>query len=383
MWVSTSDGLDRFRPDAVNPAPVPAKFDFFSLAAGPAGSLLIGTREDGLQRLENGEVTRVDCGHQDTITCVYQAPDGKLWLGGHAELGYVPDGQYKAVALPEELRSPARDTQAMTLGPDGELWLQVQTRLGIFRLHGDKWIGVPNALVKPGNAVAVVMNTDHEGRAWAGYLDGRIVLFDGEKRRKIAKEDGLTVGNVLALFPSADGMWIGGEHGLEIMPADHPVELKFAGDTSIDGISGITREYDGSLWLNSLPGILRIPSSEVEQALKDHTYAMHYRLFNYLDGLSAKAPQLRPMPSILKGRQQHALVHHDKRRCIDQCRKHLHQRGHSSCIHQVSTRRWSLFRALWTDYFAERRQRPADRLHRTERIDAGARTLSLQAGGLR
>ena len=37
VWVSTSDGLDRFRPNAVNPAPVPASFDMFSLAAEASG----------------------------------------------------------------------------------------------------------------------------------------------------------------------------------------------------------------------------------------------------------------------------------------------------------------------------------------------------------
>jgi signal transduction histidine kinase/ligand-binding sensor domain-containing protein len=300
MWVSTSTGLDRFRPNAITPAPVPARFDFFSLATGPGDSLLIGTRDDGLQRLSAGKLTKLDTGHHDTITSVYQAPDGKLWLGGHAELGYMQGGHYNPVALPEELKTPFRDTQSMTSGPDGDLWLQVQTRLGIFRLHGNTWSNVANPLVRGGD-IAVVMKTDDAGRVWAGYLNSHIVIFDKDKRRKITKEDGLTVGNVLALFPSADGMWIGGEHGLDIMPADHPVELRFEGSLPVEGISGISRSDDGSLWLNSLTGILRVSSSEVEHALKDHSHPMQYRLFNYLDGLSGKAPQLRPLPSILKG----------------------------------------------------------------------------------
>lgn len=300
MWVSTSDGVDRFRPDVIYPAPVPASFDMFSLAAEAPGTLLIGTREEGLQRLAAGKLTRLDTGHQATITCVYQAPDGKLWLGGHGELGYMQNGRYTGVTLPDDIKTPQRDTQTMTTGPDGDLWIQIQTRLGIFHLHEGKWINVLNPFIKFGT-VAVVMNTDHGSRVWAGYLSNRVVIFDGDKRRLIGGGDGLTVGNVLALHPSLEGMWIGGEHGLEIMPADRPLQLNFAGGTSIDGISGITKADDGSLWLNSLSGILRVPPSEVELALKDHTHPMQYRLFNYLDGLSAKAPQIRPMPSILKG----------------------------------------------------------------------------------
>jgi len=41
MWIATADGLDRFRPQALHPAPLPSKFGFYALAAERDGSLLV------------------------------------------------------------------------------------------------------------------------------------------------------------------------------------------------------------------------------------------------------------------------------------------------------------------------------------------------------
>jgi ligand-binding sensor domain-containing protein/signal transduction histidine kinase len=301
LWISTSDGLDRFRPTAVDRAPVPTSFDFFALAAEADGSLLIGSKSSGLHRLSADTLTKVGTVKQMSYTCVYQAPDGKIWLGGTGELGYLEDGHYKPVTIPEPLISSSRDAQAMTTGPNGELWLQMQNSHGIFRLHGDQWISVPNPYLHTMGA-AVLLVPDRAGRIWAGSMGEGAFIFDGDKWTRLTKAQGLTVGNVLAFFQAGDRMFIGGEHGLNIAATDHSTELQFAGDVKVEGISGIRRIPDGSLWLNSLIGILRIPSAEVEQALRDPSHKMQYRLFNYLDGLSGKAPQFRPMPSIVQGK---------------------------------------------------------------------------------
>jgi ligand-binding sensor domain-containing protein/two-component sensor histidine kinase len=299
IWVSTADGLDRFRQTTLTPAPLPSKFAFYAVATEAAGAILVGTEDDGLQRLNSGKISKVPTGKETRIAYVYRAHDGKLWLGGFGDLGYLEADRFTAVPVPPDIKSPGRDTQAMTSGPGGDLWIQTVSNSGILRLHDGQWNRVPYS--GPAKGAAVVMTTDRSGRVWAGYMSGFIAIFDGAKTTTLSREQGLTVGNVLALDPSTDGMWIGGENGLELMRTDRPVELRFAGDTKIQGISGILLMEDGTLWLNSLPGILRITSAEVSKALKDSTHAMQYRLFNYLDGLSGKAPQLRPMPSIIRG----------------------------------------------------------------------------------
>jgi signal transduction histidine kinase/ligand-binding sensor domain-containing protein len=299
LWIGTADGLDRFRLAALKPAPLPSKFGFYTLNPEPDGSILIGTEADGLQRLMAGQLTKIPTGKESRITSIYRAPGGKIWIGGSGSLGYLERGRYIDVPLPAQAKSPERDTQTMTSGPDGDLWIQTSSKgLGILRLHAGQWSELPNA-ARPDDGR--IMTTDQNGRVWAGYKDGTIAIFDGSKRTSLNKEEGATVGEVYALYPSSEGVWIGGELGLDVVTNGRPVELRFAGDTRVTGISGIMTMPDGSLWLNSLPGILEIDRAEVAQAILNPSHAMHYRLFNYLDGLAGTPPQIRPFPSIVRG----------------------------------------------------------------------------------
>jgi signal transduction histidine kinase/ligand-binding sensor domain-containing protein len=299
IWVATADGVDRFRIRALNPAPLPSTFGFFALSAADDGSLLIGTESDGLQRLTATGTEKVANVPIERIACLLKAPDGKLWLGGMAELGYLDHGKFVAVPLPDELQDRNRDMQAMTMGPQGDLWVQNVSTHPIMRLHGKQWTPVTRP---PHAGPAVTMMADHQGRVWAGFMDNRLMLYDADKNLELGSAQGLAVGNVTALYESGQQVWVGGEKGLQVFQDDKPATAHFSGQEAIHGISGILRLEDGSLWLNSLPGVVQVPADEVEHFLRDPHYAMRYTLFNYLDGLSGKAPQLRPLPSITQTR---------------------------------------------------------------------------------
>ncbi|AXC10024.1 Sensor histidine kinase [Acidisarcina polymorpha] len=298
IWIATSDGLDRFRVMAFDPAPLPASFGQYMIAAPHDGSLLIGTESDGLQVFRGGKVSKVKAVTLKDIACLYPASDGKLWLGGTGDLGYLKGDQFVAVPIPAKLKSLGRDTQSMTSAPGGDLLMQADARLEILRLHEGQWSELPNP---DGFGPAMVMSTDNSGRVWAGYEGGIVTIFKDGKRRTFNKESGVTIGNVTALYASGDTMWMGGEHGLEVMRSDHPVAVKFAGPTSIDGVSGIIQMEDGSMWINALPGVLRISAEEIKQSAKDPSHPMQYELFNYLDGISGQAPQIRGFPSVVRG----------------------------------------------------------------------------------
>jgi len=299
LWFATTDGLDKFRRTNLTPAPLPASFGQYPMAVDPDGSILIGSQFDGLRRLKSGEITKVPTGKQFEDMQPYRAPDGKLWLAGVVKLGYLQGVHYTAVPIPAEMTAQRdRGMSAIAVGTSGDVWLQQDSRLGIYRLHHNEWSEVPDTT---GRGPAIVMATDRADRVWAGYTSGLIAIFDGTNRTTLDKEQGLTVGGVSALYPAAEGMWIGGQRGLNVMLGHRIVEIRFAGDLKIEGISGIIRTEDGVLWLNSLSGILRIPSDEVARALKTPSYPMQYRLFTYLDGLSGKPAQIRPLPTVFRG----------------------------------------------------------------------------------
>ncbi|MDQ2835135.1 MAG: histidine kinase [Acidobacteriota bacterium] len=284
---------------ALTPAPLPANFVNYAVSAEKDGSLLIGTELDGLRRLIAKRMTKVFTGNQIEDIHPYRAPDEKTWLAGTSKLGYLEGGHYTSAPLPVEMRPlRGRGAQAITTDRNGDVWLQEGSRIGMFRLHDGQWSKIPGTTDKD---PAIVLATDGGGRVWAGYTSGIVTIFDGANRTDLDRNKGLTVGGVSALYPSAEGIWIGGQDGLNVVIDGHLVELKFAGDIRIEGISGIMRTENGTMWLNALPGVLRISRSEVDQALHGASHAMHYRLFTRLDGLTGTPPQLRPLPSIIRG----------------------------------------------------------------------------------
>jgi signal transduction histidine kinase/ligand-binding sensor domain-containing protein len=299
VWVGTPDGLDRFRMSVFETAPLPSTFGEYALISRPDGSLLIGTEGDGLQTLSHGKVTPRTDVTMTAVDNVYQATNGDIWLGGTGQLGSIRNDRFTLVPLPASMMVLPRPTQTMTGGPEGDLWIQTASAKGIMRLHKGKWSEVPGTGKK--NGAAIILSTDHLGRIWAGYMQGFILRFDESVITRIDAQKGLNVGKVTALYDSGTTMWIGGERGLNFISDSGPTPINFAGNRKVEGISGIFCQDDGSMWINALPGVLHVPADEVKHALKEPSYALHYQLFNYLDGLAGKAPQLRPLPSVTRG----------------------------------------------------------------------------------
>jgi signal transduction histidine kinase/ligand-binding sensor domain-containing protein len=298
IWIGTPGGLDKFRSSALEPAPVPDSLGSYALAPLPGGSVLIGTEFDGLQMLNAGTLTRLKQVTLDDVSCVYKAPDGKIWLGGKGDLGYWESGHFVSVPVPDNIRSPTRDTQAMTADANGDLWLQTAALEPIMKFHHGRW---STAASNENQSAALTLTTDHMGQVWAGYIDDVIRVFDRDNSTTLDKATGITVGNVTALYDSGSNMWIGGQRGIDVMVSGHPVPVRFAGSANIEGISGIIRVENGDMWINSLTGVVRVYAEDIAHFLRDTSYALPYRLFDYLDGLYAKAPQLRPLPSIVEG----------------------------------------------------------------------------------
>lgn len=301
IWIATPAGLDRFRRTVFDPAPLPISFGQYALAALPDGSLLVGTQFDGLQKLTGGRLSKVIGVPLQDISCIYRAPDGKLWLGGKGDLGYLQDNTFHSVPVPPNIKLVPRDTQAITTGPDGEIWLQVAASGESFlKLHAGHW--EPVVASRPKYPTALTLVSDHAGRVWGGYRNGIVRVFEhGDSITRVDKNGGITVGNVTAIYDSGSHVWIGGEHGMQVMLSGRPTPVRFSGNTPIEGVSGIIQSHDGAMWINALPGVLRVSAKDVSRFLKDQSYPLRYELFNYLDGLSAKAPQMRPLPSITEG----------------------------------------------------------------------------------
>jgi ligand-binding sensor domain-containing protein/signal transduction histidine kinase len=300
IWLATARGLDRFRATIFTPAPIPASLTSFALAARPNGKILIGSVNVGAGELDGNTFRAGQSVPDGTVTALYSSSDGKTWVGSEGRLGYLQGDHYFPLPAPPVENKPVwpTATQAITTSDDGDVWISLNG-WPISRIHNAVW-NLDNTLFHK-IGTAVTLTTDHAGRIWAGYMKNVVSIHEGDKVRFLDRNQGLNVGNVTALHESESHMWVGGEHGLNLFENDGFVTMTFAGQSAVEGITGIVFADEGDLWLNASAGIFRISAQEVAAFLKNPLHVVKFEAFNYLDGIPGDAGILYPLPTAIKG----------------------------------------------------------------------------------
>jgi signal transduction histidine kinase/ligand-binding sensor domain-containing protein len=295
IWVSTSDGVDRFRADKLVRAPLPRGLLYPSLAAAPGGGVWVGSTEVAPIRLGQNSLQLPTVGAR--ITSVLRDSRGHVWMAGALGLWKISGDEAQRVNLPPELSGTP--VQAMAEVSGGRLRMAI-LRHGQWEqddLPASGWHPIPEPPGGP-DANPLAMVRDGQGQMWLGYAFDRLVRVDESgEARTWRRSDGLNVGSLLCLTPQGERLWLGGELGVEVMVNDRLHPLHFAGVNAVVGVSGITADHAGNVWLNSARGVVRLPAAEIAAAVADERHLISGELFDYLDGIEGAPAQLRPVPT--------------------------------------------------------------------------------------
>jgi signal transduction histidine kinase/streptogramin lyase len=300
IWVSTSTALHRFsRSNVVHDiAATCAGNDVQppTFAAADNGGLWVtcgGVSGGRIEEIRDGEV--VSRRAAPVFTVAYRDPGGRVWLAGISALAYLDAGRIVATPLPEHVRG--WPVQALVRDRRGGLWAAVGRRTTYYVADG-KWIENDN-LALPRDP-AYVETADENGVLWFGYSQNRVARIDGRAVQLLGPEQGLQVGNVLAILAEEGEVWIGGELDFARFDGERFTSIRNASGRSFQGVSGIVRARNGDLWLNGAAGISRIARHELEQLVRNPTHRVQSETFNHLDGVPGTALQLRPQPSAVE-----------------------------------------------------------------------------------
>jgi signal transduction histidine kinase/ligand-binding sensor domain-containing protein len=300
IWIGTLGGLDRFRRNRLVPLTVSDELIFPGMASGPDGSVWISNYAGGVHSVSAAGLNRLIS--KERFTASHWAPDGTFWLANDQGLKRRGrDGSMSSIPPPEGQRG--RDPQAIQQDGSGALWMSVSGGGGIFRLVDGQWIknggltGLPKGLT-------LTMAMDSEGRIWMGHQGNRISVVPGSEGpaavRRLDAASGLQLGTVLSLCPDGKFMWAGGERGTMLYRDGRFVALHGARGERFRGMSGIVRLPGGDLWLHGADGIYHVGADALAQWMRDPGRPVDFERFDALDGLRGHAPQLRPLPSLLR-----------------------------------------------------------------------------------
>jgi signal transduction histidine kinase/ligand-binding sensor domain-containing protein len=313
VWVGTRAGLDRFRHAALVPANLPGGARNIALAAEASGTLWAGSSNRPLMRRSAGRWQATDV--PPPITSAISDAEGDVWLGGPNGLWRGHRGELSHItALPTAAQAEA-SVRAMVRDGSGVLWVSIN-RLGLFRWHDGIWQPTRPPTSRPSQIMPISASSDDRGQVWFGYRDNLLVRHDADGVRQWGPQDGLNIGNVAAIAPTSQHLWVAGTHGVALFDGEH-FRVVASGEpfTGIHAVietrpesaskyrtspPSLASTAPGDLWLHTQSGILRIPAKEVAHALDDSDYRVRFRRFEGDDDLPNDAFRIHPVPSAIQ-----------------------------------------------------------------------------------
>jgi signal transduction histidine kinase/ligand-binding sensor domain-containing protein len=294
IWIGTSNGLDRFRESDIVPVRFPAGYENFGLAAGDEGDVWTATSNRGASRIRGGLATPV--GMHAGFHCIFRDERGVVWMGGTGYIFRYEEGKYAPVNAPASAKN--FDISTLFLDHSGVLWIHIDQQ-GFLRLENGVWTNYEKQSELP-KLSPISAFIDPSDRKWLGYAGNVLAVIDNERVETFTSDDGLQVGDVVAVRGRSQRTWVGGTLGLAVLEGSRFRMLAGEGE-GLTGVSGIVEMADGALWLNESHGIAHIPASEIQLALDDPNHKVRYKLFNFLDGLPGTAQQHKPFPTAVEG----------------------------------------------------------------------------------
>lgn len=279
VWVSTWQGVGRVEPagSGWRADTLDGRISRADLAVDGDGDVWIGTG-GGLVELRAGRPAAV---HHPSLTSVHAVAEGEgdvLWLGGYGGIlrvrtsGFGPDDR-RPPERPRGLEVPEGTPVTAALRDDaGRLWVAVRER--ICRGDADSVVTAPDpdwtCWTVPGAVHFSSLHRTGSGSVWAASpYAGVLELRDG-RWTPLPGVGSLPSKSVLNLVPSpSGGVWMVGHAILQRVRADpsapegwHVLERVSAWHgVPASGGEDVHEDPDGTLWIASPRGLVRVPPS--------------------------------------------------------------------------------------------------------------------------
>lgn len=293
IWVGTSDGLDRFRAADFALANTPSGAHDFALAPAAQGKVWSGTSTHPVMLLDENKVEWASV-PPFTLAIYRDANDQTVWAAGRQGIWQLrPEGSVFVTSLPNEVTHGL--PFVLTRDHHSILWMMIggYHKFGFYSYTDGTWT------LHPDQVKVRALATGRAGELWIGHPDNHIDVISEGSTKQFTSVDGVNVGETHAFAEDTGGgaMWVGGTSGLGYVKNGHFHKTTLDDSLQLSDITAVLFAQDGSLWLHTLKGVVRI-SNDTVRKVEDHSdIPMSYRLFDASDGVVGLAGQAIPLPS--------------------------------------------------------------------------------------
>ncbi|MGC3958374.1 MAG: histidine kinase [Verrucomicrobiota bacterium] len=284
------------------------------------GGLWIGSRNNGLSLLRDGNLTR-PATPWGTVRVLFNDSQNRLWVGGLVNLFCLTNGGYKTFGSEDgfvdshsvgAIAEDARGAIWIGTGP-GDLWKYERGKFTRFT-PPNEWPSVRFAALSP----------DTNGVVWIGTLGGGLLRFCDGKFTHCLEENGLPDNHITQLLDSQDGYLWGGTYAgifrarksdLQAVTTGQQTQLQCRTYGQFDGLPALEcssgfqpscwRSHDGRLWFSTANGVTTVdpaktvpnpiaPTVIIEEMLVDS------QPVNVPPRIDARLPATQPSPPPIK-----------------------------------------------------------------------------------
>lgn len=227
-----------------------ARSPVLSVAQTLNGDIWMGTRDAGLYRLANNQVTSIAKGLPDSkINCLLPDGEQSLWVGTDNGVVRWNGTELTATAIPPSANR--FQTLAMAKDRDGNLWVGTDSR-GLLRLNAQGVSLLDQPGKGSGEAVTAIFE-DREGNLWIGSASGIERLRDSAFVTYSELEGLPTSGSNPIFVDAYERMWFAPPTGGLWWLKDGQHERVSAGGVDRDVVYSIAGR-PGELWLGRQRG---------------------------------------------------------------------------------------------------------------------------------
>jgi ligand-binding sensor domain-containing protein len=224
------------------------------------GCVFVGTYNDGLFRICSDDSSYISTVSKNYIVSIIEDREGSVWTGTHGYGLYrFKEGKFITYGRLSGLEQPV--VFPVIESYDGSIWLGTWAG-AMYRLKDNKLKKYSfDEKLLPYDTV-LSLAEDRNGVLWAGVYGKGVLRIKNGETRLYDEFDGLPGKNIAALFMDSRGtLWIGMMNkGLAYMKDN--VINHFPGTDNL-GISGITEDADGHIWVATKIGPFRVQGEQL------------------------------------------------------------------------------------------------------------------------
>lgn len=287
LWVGTAAGVDRLRDQPVHMIDALTDRGGAHALPHPDGRIVVleTRRLNGMSALwdmVDGQLVARD--NPLDAQLMARAPDGSLVLAGRHGIERQTAGQPSRLPLPPVVSSPDSTVRFNALAADNDaLWVSLYGH-GVWRFSNGEWTRIEGT-----EADVRALAIDRTGRLYTAH-GSRLSIGDGDGVTPIVL-DTTAIGRIRTIY-AGEEVFVSGTYGVGVVRDRALLPIRFSVSKDIAAITGGVKDANGTYWLNSNQGLLRVKASDWTRSMRDPAIPVQADLLDALDGYTGGAESI-------------------------------------------------------------------------------------------